>query len=187
MSCSDDEFPDLCVLLGMPKACAPRSDSINLRRSPRKRATGKSDGAAVDDHKATSLAAASAQSRQSPAKRSSPTKANESTVLRADPVHSRLGTIPSLTRNTVNAPVSASSNNRSSPRHEPRPIGLLHVDSLLLPLSKLAMQDQLHTKSKKAAKGIKTGHVKQSGSRFVLSEARCNDDEEDSVPEEDDD
>ena len=187
MSCSEDELPDLCVLLGMPKASGARPDHPNLRRSPRKKVTGDEDGAEGGKHRVVGLAGISRQNRQSPAKRLSPMKADEYTALKADPITSRLGNIPSLTWQAANVPATASSNNRSSPRHEPRPVGLLHVDSLLLPLSKLAMHDQQQQKTTKTTHRSARSKAQQSASRYVLSEARCNDEEEDSVPEEDED
>ena len=187
MSCSDDQLPDLSVLLGLPKSTAVQTESCNLRRSPRKNMSGNAGTGRNDAADVENLTVRSSRIRRSPSKRSSPTKSTKSITTRAEAYASGLGAIPILPRKVPFGPVSASSNNRSSPRNEPKPVGLIHVDSLLLPTSKNPDPDPTHDRGRKPTKRIAKKEAGPRGSRFVLSEARCNDDEEESVPEEDED
>ena len=211
---SDDDLPDLDVLFP-PKPLMATSANTALRRSPRKKTATepkspqKREPATLKSPKKRLPLNVPTQATQprAPAKAGRSNRANDS-----------LRDIPRLPRNRTVTETEMTSNNRQSPESPQRSLRLAHVDSLLVPLMKMAMEEpkpqQAMTRSpRKAGKLVaarrteaftatlvdkkapnesrKASRSKQKEkphytSRFVLKEAYCNDDEENSNEEDED-
>lgn len=214
---SEDELPELSAILA-PKPLMATSANSNLRRSPRKK------GAV---NKCLSGSPEKKQQRPcnpSPVKSANPASVQQAITKRGIATNSTQPKLPSPAPIASGKPIltelSLTSNNRQSPARENRLLKIPHVDSLLLPRSAMAKQEQLPTSSRPPVAHSKIGtsqklsdgeksmmslmteaprraegrqsprkktQVSSYTSRFVLKEARCNDDEEDSMGEEDED
>lgn len=202
---SDDELsepadlPDLDVLFP-PKPLLATGTNTGLRRSPRKKAACRE--MSPQKREASETKSPSKQSRYTAARK--PSKTN--TV-----VNDHLANIPLLPRNATTTDIQVTSNNRRSPFSPQRTLRLAHVDSALLPLKYMASeggglgagmssqvkQDPPRKTRRSSEESVMTGPSQRPSrseqrqaahytSRFVLKEARCNDDEENSNDEEDD-
>jgi predicted SprT family Zn-dependent metalloprotease len=190
---SGDELPDLLTLL------APRKTSTAaLRQSPRKAKT--SGPAPIDNDVISNVSIVARQTRASPRKRAnskaSPVKAIS--ISKAPSVS--LLDVPVLPRNDPRTEVSVSSRNGLANSPQQRSIGLTHVDSLLLPLSKVCLDANAAPKrpnfstrgiaASASTKGSKAASISRNptkASKFVLSEAACADDSENSLVDEEED
>lgn len=223
---SEDELPELSAILA-PKPLMATSTNSNLRRSPRKKGTVTRCPSGSPEKKDTvaRYPSGSPEKRQQPRNTSPSKSANpapvQPTTKRIYPTKSTKLPSPGpiMSRNPILAEFCLTSNNRQSPARERRPLKVPHMDSLLLPRSATAKQDQPSNPSRPVAQAnagrerllsggeksmmslmteaARKSEIRQSArkrtqvpsyaSRFVLKEARCNDDEEDSMDEEDED
>ncbi|EXJ59663.1 hypothetical protein A1O7_03809 [Cladophialophora yegresii CBS 114405] len=207
---SDDDLsdlPDLDVLFP-PKALMATSANTGLRRSPRKKMAAQppsTEKRALPESKSPRKEDRCAGTRQlkkaGTLERVAASK-NTSTSLKA---------IPLLPRNTTVSETLLTSNNRRSPTSPQRSVRPAHLDSTVVHLKAKAVERDfsepaLPAKAKKASAkgGVKslvepesrrsnqtTSRANQNliphyTSRYVLKEARCNDDEEDSNDEDED-
>lgn len=192
---SDDELPDLLTLL------APYRTSTPLRRH---RKANHSEQKLVDHESTSDVAVVSRKLRASPRKLGKP-DASPAKQLSIPNASLSLGNVPVLPRYNPRTDVSASS--RNGPARSPqRPIGLTHVDSLLLPLSKvcldagsLSKQPNFTTRGVAVAASTRGSKITGSlasgkhamtaikASKFVLNEAACADDSESSLVDEGED
>ena len=210
----EDDLPELSALLGLP--CRPSSiPPSNLRRSPRKKEAIAVGSAIPFQDVPHTFTAIPSQTRRSLTRRS-PKKDIKTMAEQKPRPETRLKDIPLLPRSANYELTSASSNNRSSPKSQHKPTHLAQVDSLLLPLSKLAMEGdtaksrstlrlgstRMASSSQKSMMSMMTEVTRQPRvqksprktklaaaytSRYVFKEARCNDDEESGRDDEDDD
>ncbi|OAP58933.1 hypothetical protein AYL99_06230 [Fonsecaea erecta] len=199
---SEDDFPQLSAILA-PKPLMATCTNPILRRSPRKKGP-------VEE-------STSPQKRQrevpSPVKRvghnnfQAPANGRnrKETTKPEKTKSSLLKDIPPLPRNLTVAETHVTSNNRRSPMSPQRSLRLAHVDSLLVPLKALAMEDgellSVLADSKKPVRSpIRENAIRPREnnvqkkkaahnpvSRFFLKEARCNDDSGDSGRDDDED
>ncbi|KAK4942495.1 hypothetical protein LTR10_017791 [Elasticomyces elasticus] len=210
---SDDELPELGTLLA-PRPLMATSTNPSVRRSPRKKSAPTLPNAPQKTQCETTIPpkpmhADVKRTRSKPqpaAKTKKPTKA------------SVVDAFPALPRNSSAMETSIISNNRRSPVKGRTHSRITNVDSLLLPMKVMAVEEQspkmtvmrpltsarpaeaVHSPSKsimslmtEAARKIGTNESRTKkqcpsyASRFVLNEARCNDDAESSMDEEDED
>jgi len=204
---SDDELPELSEIILAPHT-RPR------RHSPRKQSAIVQDDSTSSTSKQISSTAGCRQAHPSPCKE--PQSPSPKAASRPVPTPQD---IPALPQNVVIGKTTATSNNRRlSPSHRPLPLKLTHVNSLLLPLSKMALNgqkpepdasrpnSQVRTKAvgarsqQRIRSDMRTSESRSSAresrqkgkllqrhaSRFVLSEARCLDDEEEESDEDED-
>ena len=195
----EGDLPDLRNVLAPPTNNRAISNNLNSpRRSPRKRIADAGAHARQSDTSQSDLYATSSQIQKSPAKRS-PTKARQAGVGESENTKTSLHSIPILPRNVPTLKTKSKTSALSSPQHGPRSIKLTHVDSLLLPLSKLAVQEDeggtrisqieksltqpVASQKAQTAQAVSTKH--EHSGRFFLAEARCRDDE--SIDDEEED
>ncbi|KIW28570.1 uncharacterized protein PV07_08224 [Cladophialophora immunda] len=204
---SEDDLPDLSAIFA-PKPLMATGTNTGLRRSPRKKPLA---GEPISPQKRprdvpASFKKAEPNNSRLPVKnrcRKEATKPGETNP-------SILRDIPLLPRNLTVAETHVTSSNRRSPASPQRSLKLAHVDSLLIPLKALAVEDGVPShvlvdtsknpgptwlqKAEKPAMSqmregptrLREGSTRKKmsasnrASRFVLKEARCNDDDEDS-------
>ncbi|KAK6387677.1 hypothetical protein LTS17_000946 [Exophiala oligosperma] len=215
---SDDDLPDLTAIVA-PRPLMATSTNASVRRSPRKKTTAATNGAKSPQKKDTAVCSTNQGpprnlgSHQLPGR--SPAKRTKSSKAM-----SIVDAIPALPRNSSTTEVLLSSNNRRSGASPQESLRLAHIDSLLLPLKSLAMEEKEDqedppvsrlvwaterlqsdngpsksrmsriTEAARKSASERSGKHKAGGNvarRFVLSEARCNDDAESSMDEEDED
>jgi predicted SprT family Zn-dependent metalloprotease len=197
---SDDELPELATLL------PPRASSAGVRRqSPRKAL--QQNSLTTKNELSSDISATARQTRTSPTKPARATAINNTSQSKRPTPAFSLSNVPVLPRQGSRTEVSASSNNvsvRSSPM---RSIGLTHVDSLLLPLSKISLDAEARPKpSQSGSRGLaaptttrpdgkhrsKPSVPRQVSSnagarKFILHEAACADDFENSLIDDEED
>ncbi|KAL6252561.1 hypothetical protein RBB50_000280 [Rhinocladiella similis] len=215
---SDDDLPDLKAIVA-PRPLMATSTNTSVRRSPRKKTGPAFTGSKSPHQKDTTVksqvkgipASSGSQepSGRSPAKRPKSSKAT-----------SIVDAIPPLPRNSSTTEMLITSNNRRSAASPQGNLRLAHIDSLLLPLASLEMEEEedqeeptvsrlmLDTErlqSNDGASKSKMSRITEAArklapqrprkhkaagnlaSGFVLREARCNDDAQSSMDEEDED
>lgn len=180
MSYSDDELPELSELLGTTSVTANCQTTTGLRRSPRKKMNGT--GILDENRRLLSNVTATFNETKASAAKGSLKKPPRNPVQESTNMAPKLIDVPILSKSRPLFPVSATSNNESSPQYHDRPIRLPQIDSLVRPLSRLVVDNSASGTLKSTSKV----NLKSRTSKFVLKEARCNDDEEDSLPEEED-
>jgi predicted SprT family Zn-dependent metalloprotease len=195
---SDDELPELSTLL--PR---PRLSTVVQRSSPRK---VQQSSVITNRETSSNFCLTARQTRASPTKPKQATTVKK--VSRSTPQALSLGNVPILPRYGSGTEISASSNNSLARSPPMRSIGLTHVDSVQLSLSKLCLDGSARPKQPKSgsrglavAKSSGADGKKQtsktsssqnqsrsttSTQKFILNEAACADDPEDSLVETDD-
>lgn len=213
--CSDDDLPDLNAILA-PRPLMATSTGSNLRRSPRKKGTVNPRLSGSPEKKQPLVRSLSPSKSAHPAPLRPTVKrissATSSNLPRLEPKPTAV-----MSWRPILADICLTSNNRQSPAKESRPLKIPHVDSLLLSRSAAAKQNQNQIQGSsrpvigrqrilsddeisimslmtEAARKAETRPIPRKktqpptyASRFVINEARCNDDEEDSMGEEDED
>jgi predicted SprT family Zn-dependent metalloprotease len=196
---SDDELPDLATLLP-PRAVS----TLGRRQAPRK--APQLGSLILEGKSASSVSVTARKTRASPTK---PAKAVPvKKTPRPKPTAFSSSNVPALPRQGSRTEVSASSNNGVARSPPMRSIGIPHVDSLLLPLSKICLDVEVRPRQSRngstglAASALARSDVTQKSKRsdsrqeerstvgarkFVLSEAACADDFENSLIDEDED
>ncbi|KAK5449605.1 hypothetical protein LTS15_008680 [Exophiala xenobiotica] len=210
---SEDDLPSLSSIIA-PRPLMATSTNGSVRRSPRKQTAPANVGPGSPQKRqrgvASPVKAISARplvTSQSPRNGVNPSK-----------TPSVENVIPSLPRVSSTTETRTTSSNRRSTASPQRSLKLTHVDSLLLPLKVMAMEEQSpkttvsrlgrdvgishnQHKGSKSIMSLMTDAARQTSyqypqkkkqdssyaSRFVLKEARCNDDNESSTNEEDED
>ncbi|KIW74711.1 hypothetical protein Z517_11481 [Fonsecaea pedrosoi CBS 271.37] len=202
---SEDDLPDLSAIFA-PKPLMATSTNTGLRRSPRKKPVLEESTSPQKKP----------QGVPSPVKRRELNNSQlpgdrrcrkEATKLEK-PTRSILKHVPLLPRNLNVAETHVTSSNRRSPESPQRSLRLAHVDSLLIPLKALAVEDdgwsvtlaessktenllnpreREDTSRPTRCDNRKRKQVFNRVSRFVMKEARCNDDSGDSGTDEEDD
>ena len=213
---SDDDLPDLKTLLLPPESRPSAPINAPLRRSPRKQHVTSNPTAAGSQLVLSDFLPGVPKEIRQSASKHSPAKRTTKSTTAAKPAKPSLGQIPVLPRSETTG-ITLTSNNGFSPTQRQRSLKLTHVDSLLLPLSKMAMQEQ-KSESNGAIRATNIGSMRvlkegemsmmsmmteaarrsaprssprkqptnpNYASRFVLTEARCNDLNESSGAEED--
>ena len=189
------------------------NEENNLRRSPRKK-TSVQQPSPQKKEKAISISP-----RKTSRLAARPIVKESACTTKSRKPQSTLRHVPLLPRNTTVSETLRTSDNRRSPSSPQRGLRLAHVDSSLLPLKTLAIQEDdddegavssrdktrgqskqsrnagrvvkaLATKKLAAPKQqisqAKTRQMSLHTSKFVLKEARCDDDEENSNDEDED-
>lgn len=195
---SDEELPDLATLL-----VPPALSTVGRRRSPRK---AQQSGSLTEGRELSSSYFVTAEkTRMSPTKPTKATISKKTSLAKATAFS--LSTMPVLPRHGSGTEISASSNNGLARSPQQRSIGLIHVDSLLLPLSKVCLDAEVRPKrstfgsgeliasespqadvKRKSKKPDGQGLVRSKGNarKFILSQAACADDFENSLIDEED-
>ena len=192
----EGDLPDLRDILAPPSNNRTiTNDPKNPRRSPRKHAADTNAHPAQLNCSQSDLYATPSQVRRSPAKKS-PTKIRQDVAERSKNIRTSLHAVPILPRIVPMLENKSRNNVASSPQHGPRSIKLAHVDSLLLPLSQLVVQEDKGRKQDSQNDDIgrrETGvqrpqrltTTQRPADRFFLKEARCSEDESVDADEED--
>ncbi|KEF62279.1 uncharacterized protein A1O9_00251 [Exophiala aquamarina CBS 119918] len=164
---SEDEFPELSAILA-PKPLMATSTNSNLRRSPRKKGT-------VAEFSSGSPEKKKQPCNLGPVKSASPASVQPTTTRGASPTNAANlqppVPVPGVSRRAVFTEIHLSSNNRQSPARENRPLRIPHVDSLLLPRSAIAKQEQLPPSSRPTAAQSKVGSCRifSNGEQSMMS------------------
>lgn len=210
---SDDELPELGALFA-PKPLMATSANPSVRRSPRKKSAPILPTSPEKRTRGTTspLKPTDINTKQIRVLHPSPAKGNKPTK------DSLVDSIPALPRHLCAMETSVVSNNSRSPVKRQSHSRTANVDTLLLPLGAITMEErsprmtvsrpltsarapQCIQSPSKSIMSLMTEAARKKGahdsrtkrqdskhaSRFVLNEARCNDDEESSMDEEDED
>ncbi|EXJ85129.1 hypothetical protein A1O3_05804 [Capronia epimyces CBS 606.96] len=216
---SEDDLPDLAAILA-PKPLMATGTNTSLRRSPRKQAALGADVSRSPEKRDRGIPSPRKQVLPSSRPIAREHLSPEKLAVAKKPQSSVGLNVPLLPRNstTTEATLRLSSNNLRSPANGRRPLKVSHVDSLLLPLKAMALEESdtqtghagpvaeagmrfvnkrgkaMMSDWEKATRSSKAESVackdqprRGYASRFVLTEAWCNDDGLDSMDEEDED